>query len=90
MIVTAETLNGTSSRGSVVRERLMMSGCGVAGVRQFVAGALDREMPTFAKCSESLQIDTAHFVHREFEGPRTLRTFVFECALERCCRSGAD
>jgi hypothetical protein len=76
MIVTAETLNGTSSRGSVVRERLVSSGCGVAGVRQFVAGALDKEMPTFAKCSESLLIDTAHFVQRKLEGPGTLKTIA--------------
>jgi hypothetical protein len=76
MIVTGETLSGTSNRGPVVRERLVLRGCEVASVRQIVAGALDKEMPTFAKCSESLQIDTAHFVLRKFEGPGTLKTIA--------------
>jgi hypothetical protein len=62
MIVTGETLNGTSSRERVVRERLVVSARDVASVRQFVAGALDKEMPAIAKCSESLQIGTAQFV----------------------------
>jgi hypothetical protein len=62
MIVTGETLTDTSSRGRAARERLDSSGREVAGVRQFVARALDQEMPTFAECRESLQIDTAHFV----------------------------
>ena len=62
MIVTTETRNGLSNRGAVVRERLVLSGCDVASVRQFVARALDKEMPAIAKCSESLQIGTAHFV----------------------------
>ena len=94
MIVTGETLNGTSRRGSVVRERLVTSGSDVAGVRQFVAGALDKEMPTFAKCSESLQIDTAHFVQRlrvrELSRQFFRDSLGLEYALERCCRSGAD
>ena len=62
MIVASETLSGTSSPRRVVRERLVSSGSDVAGVRQFVARALDKEMPTFAKCRETLQIGTAHFV----------------------------
>jgi hypothetical protein len=74
MIVTAETLDGTSSRGPVVRERLVVGGPGVASVRQFVAGALDKEMPTFAKCSKSLQIATAHFVLRKLGVSGTLKT----------------
>jgi hypothetical protein len=57
MIVTGETLNGTSNREPVVRERLVLCGCEVASVRQIVAGALDKEMPTFAKCSKSLLIE---------------------------------
>jgi len=65
MIVTAETLNGTSRRGPVVRERLVLSECDVASVRQFVASASSEEMPTAAKCSESLHIGSAHFVLRE-------------------------
>jgi len=76
MIVTGETLNGTSNRGPVVRERLVLRGCEVASVRQIVAGALDKEMPTFAKCSKSLLIGTAHFVLRKFEGPGTLKTIA--------------
>ena len=97
MIVTAETLNGTSSRGPVVRERLVASGCGVASVRQFVARALDEEMPSFAKCSESLQIATAHFVLRKLrvrglsrQSRYDSRDLDVECALKRGCRSGAD
>jgi len=76
MIVTGETLNGTSNRGPVVRERLVLRGCEVASVRQIVAGALDKETPTFAKCSKSLLIGTAHFVLREFESPGTLKTIA--------------
>jgi hypothetical protein len=76
MIVTGKTLNGTSKRGPVVRERLVFSGCGVASVRQIVAGALDKEMPSFAKCSKSLLIGTAHFVLRNFEGRETLKTIA--------------
>jgi hypothetical protein len=76
MIVTGETLNGTSKRGPVVRDLLILHGCEVASVRQIVAGALDKEMPSFAKCSKSLLIGTAHFVLRKFEGPGTLKTIA--------------
>jgi hypothetical protein len=73
MIVASQTLNGTSSRGRVVKERLVSSESGVAGVRQFVARALDEEMPTFAKCRELLQIATAHFVLRDLRVGRLSR-----------------
>ena len=90
MIVTAETLNGTSRRGRVVRERLVLSGSDVASVRQFVARALDKEMPNNAKCSELLHIATAHFVLRELRvrglSRRSRYDFVgIGYALERCC-----
>jgi len=62
MIVTGETLSGMSNLGPVMRERLVLRGCEVASVRQIVAGALDKEMLSFAKCSKSLLIGTAHFV----------------------------
>jgi hypothetical protein len=94
MIVTGETLTGMSSRGRAALERLVSSGRDVAGVRQFVARALDQEMPTFAECRELLQIDTAHFVLGDLRVGRLSRHLRYDsrasdsrwsgCCLLRC------